>query len=109
MAHELLHTQVRDLKVRLIQADEPHSFVGAKATTIEKMTGPTDKFGTIWCYLAVCADTKLVFSHHLGSRKIGDAEHFMQDVASRLARNRHGDFEVHRPSLPTVSPFTRRP
>lgn len=100
MAIELLHTQVRDLKVRLIQADELHSFVGAKATTIQKMTAPTDKFGTIWCYLAVCADTKLIFSHHLGSRKIGDAEHFMQDVASRLARSGSGDFAV-RPTIVT--------
>lgn len=100
MAMELLDKQVRDLKIRLIQADEIHSFVGAKATTIEKADGPSDKFGTIWCFLAVCADTKLVFSHYLGGRTLEDAENFMQDVASRLARAPSGDFQL-RPTIVT--------
>src|SRR5690606_7926293 len=46
------------------------------------------------------ADTKLIFSYHLGDRGIRDATIFARDVASKLKRAGNGELAV-RPSIVT--------
>lgn len=89
-----------NLKVGRIQADEIWSFVGAKSKNVKAMEKNVVGAGTIWAYLAMCADTKLIFAYQLGDRRVYDATAFMRSVSNRLARNQHGEFEV-RPSVVT--------
>lgn len=88
------------LKIRRIQADEIWSFVACKSKNVNFMENDVIGAGTVWAYLAMCADTKLIFAYQLGDRRVYDATSFMRSVANRLARNCHGEFEV-RPTLTT--------
>src|SRR2546425_3343328 len=78
--------QVRNLKVRRLQADEIWCFVGAKAKNVsaeKKQEG----WGDIWTWVGIDADTKLVVSYLVGGRDGGWATEFIEDCASRI-RNR---------------------
>ena len=74
---------VRNLRVRRVQADEIWSFVGAKMknATEEKVK---QGWGDIWTWTAIDADTKLIISYTLGQRGAETAHAFMEDVASRI-------------------------
>ncbi len=91
---------LRGLTPRRIQADELHAFVAAKDKHIERVAGPREDVGTVWAYLAVCADTKLIFSYQLGDRDVPDATFFARDIASKLKRDERGELAV-RPLLVT--------
>lgn len=91
---------MRDLTPKRIQADEIHAYVAAKDKNIAKMLVPNEEAGTVWAYLAVCADTKLVFSYRLGDRDIPDATAFARDICSKLKRDDRGELEV-RPTITT--------
>lgn len=41
--------------------------------------------GSIWTWTAIDADTKLIVTYHIGTRDAWCANHFMRDVAARLA------------------------
>jgi IS1 family transposase len=74
----------RNLTCKRIQCDEIWSFCYAKEKNV-----PADKlgrfgFGDVWTFTAICADTKLVPSWHIGRRDIEDAKIFMKDLAGRL-------------------------
>lgn len=88
------------LRIRHIQADEIWSFVAAKAKNVNYMENTVVGAGTVWAYLAMCADTKLIFAYQLGDRRVYDATKFMRTVAGKLDRGTHGDFAV-RPSVVT--------
>ena len=88
------------LRVERIQADEIWSFVAAKAKNVNFMENTVVGAGTVWAYLAMCADTKLIFAYQLGDRRVYDATKFMRPVSNKLARNVHGEFEV-RPTVIT--------
>lgn len=78
------HRNVRNLKVRRLQADEIWSFVGAKnknATPEQKADG----WGDVWTWTAIDADTKLIPCFTLGMRDPATARVFMEDLAGRLA------------------------
>ncbi len=70
----------RNLPCTRVEADEVWGFCGAK----ERNATHAGQ-GDIWTFLAVCADTKLIFSWLLGSRTTESAVDFMSDVAMRLA------------------------
>ena len=82
-AAESYHNQnVRNLRVRRVQADEIWSFVGAKMKNTSE--GKVKQGGDIWTWTALDADTKLVISYALGQRGAETAHMFMLDVASRI-------------------------
>ena len=61
---------VRNLKVRRLQADEIWCFVGAKAKNVraeKKLEG----WGDVWTWIGIDADTKLVVSYLVGGRDGG--------------------------------------
>jgi IS1 family transposase len=93
-------TNMSGLRVERIQADEIWSFVAAKAKNVNFMENTVVGAGTVWAYLAMCADTKLIFAYQLGDRRVYDATKFMRPVSNKLARNVHGEFEV-RPTVIT--------
>jgi IS1 family transposase len=76
---------LRNLKCKRIQADECWSFCYAKDKNL-----PADKqgkfgFGSLWTWVAIDADTKLVPSYAVGNRDMQTACMFIDDLASRLA------------------------
>jgi IS1 family transposase len=87
---------MRDLTVKRIEADEIWSFCYAKAKNVP--VEHTDEFGygDIWTFVALDADTKMVFSWLVGQRNTADATRFMRDVADRI---------VNRTQLTTDSLF----
>jgi IS1 family transposase len=82
---EYQDTALRGLKCKRLQCDECWSFCYAKDKNV-----PADKkgqfgFGSIWTWVAIDADTKLVPSFLVGNRDVQSAHLFMQDLAYRLA------------------------
>jgi IS1 family transposase len=73
-----------DLPCRRVQCDEIWSFCYAK----ERNVSPAmpEGAGDVWTWTALCADTKLVPCWHVGMRTADDADHFLNDLAPRLAR-----------------------
>lgn len=74
---------VRGVKARHIQCDEVWSFCYAKEKNV-----PAEKEGTgagsIWTWIAIDADSKLVLSYLCGGRDADWANRFMEDLASRV-------------------------
>src|SRR6266481_223644 len=83
---EYHNRNVRNLKVRRMQADEIWCFVGAKAKNVSAAK-KQEGWGDVWTWVGIDADTKLVLSYLVGGRDGGWAKDFMQDCASRI-RNR---------------------
>jgi len=89
-----------NLPCERIQWDEIWSFCYAKKKNAPpELRGPG--YGDVWTWVAVCADTKLVSCWRIGDRNAWDAQHFMYDLASRLA-NRVQTTDGHRVYLQAV-------
>jgi IS1 family transposase len=91
---------LRGLTPKRIQADELHTFVAIKEKNLPMSCPPMSGAGTIWAYLAVCADTKLIISYRLGDRDIPNATEFAKDVLVKLKRTENGELAV-RPLIVT--------
>lgn len=80
------HEKRRNLPCKRIQVDEIWSFVYSKQENAPE--GMEDRAGDAWTWTwtwtAICADTKLVPSWHVGSRDAECAMTFMDDLARRL-------------------------
>lgn len=74
----------RDLPCKRIEMDEQWQYVGIHGKRIEK-NEPTR--GDFWLWACVDADTKLVFSHKIGSRRSSTGQGFVHDVRSRVTGN----------------------
>ena len=75
---------LRDLPCKRIQCDEIWAFCYAKAKNVPEEKKGTFGYGDVWTFTAICADTKLIPSWHLGNRDGRNAKIFMKDLASRL-------------------------
>lgn len=75
----------KNLPCKLIQCDEIWSFVGAKEKNVPKDKKGRFGYGDVWTWTALCAETKLVPCWYVGDRNAGAANHFMHDLAGRLA------------------------
>lgn len=73
------------LSCRTLEVDEIWSFVYAKQKNLRDEYKRTPGFGDVWTFTAICADTKLIPTWRVGSRDVGTATDFMQDLAARLA------------------------
>ncbi len=92
--------QTKGLNVRCIQGDEIWSFVKAKQKNVRRLKQPQVGAGTIWAYLAVCADSKFILTYELGDRRVPDARSFMKSVRSKLAEDENGRL-IQRPQIIT--------
>jgi IS1 family transposase len=75
---------LRNLATRRVEADEIWSFCYAKAKNVPDQHVGEFGFGDVWTWVAIDADTKLVPSWLVGTRGDGEAQQFMQDLASRV-------------------------
>ncbi len=92
----------QNLPCKRVQCDEIWNFCYAKAKNV-----PVDKqgkrgFGDVWTWVAMCADTKLVPCWRIGARNAWHAQHFMYDLASRLANRIQLTTDGHRVYLQAV-------
>jgi IS1 family transposase len=77
---------MRVLPCKNIQIDELWSFVYAKSKNL-----PAGKEGgSVWTFVAIDADTRLVPSWHCGTRSVPSTRRFLLDLASRIA----GRFQI---------------
>jgi IS1 family transposase len=75
---------IRNLKCKRIQCDEIWAFVGAKDKNVPAEKRGQFGFGSVWTWVAIDADTKLVPSFLVGNRDVQSAHMFMQDLAHRI-------------------------
>ena len=78
-------TAVRNVKSSRIQCDEIWSFCYAKEKNVPVDCKGVFGFGDVWTWTALCADSKLIVSYHVGMRGAQDALHLMDDLRGRLA------------------------
>jgi len=83
-----------NLTVRIAEADEIWSFVHCKEKNI-----PEDRIGDVWLWTCVDAESKLIFSWHVGMREADDAYSFISDVAGRV----NGRFQLTTDGLSAYS------
>jgi hypothetical protein len=74
---------IRNLRVRRLQCDDIRTFAGTKKQhTIERQM--PERWGDVWTWTAIDADTKLCVSWLVGGRDAGWALEFMKDCAARI-------------------------
>jgi len=76
------NSAVRNLTSQRIQCDEVWSFCYSKDKNVP--TARKEFAGSVWTWVAIDADTKLIVSYLCGGRDADWACSFMEDVASRL-------------------------
>jgi transposase-like protein/IS1 family transposase len=77
----LLDALVIGIRPNLVQADEIHSIVGCHAKRL-RHDAPAE-WGSVWAWLALDSETKLVISHYIGNRDADSAWEFMRDLRAR--------------------------
>jgi IS1 family transposase len=93
---------LRNLTCKRIQCDEIWSFCYAKDKNVPQEKRGQFGYGDVWTWTAICADTKLIPCWRVGRRGAWDAQHFMYDVASRLANRIQLTTDGHRVYLDAV-------
>jgi IS1 family transposase len=105
---------MRNLTCQRIQADEIWQFcyakdknvpVGMRRAPFTSTPGcaDSDLVGSVWTWVAIDADTKLVPSFHVGIRDAACAFHFMTDLAARLTNRVQLTTDGHKAYLYAVS------
>ncbi len=76
---------LRGLTCKRVQCDECWAFCYAKDKNLPEDKKGKFGFGSIWTWVAIDADTKLVPSYVIGNRDLKTACMFIDDLASRLS------------------------
>ena len=92
----------RNLKCKRVQCDEIWSFVYAKDKNLPEEMRNQPGVGSVWTWVALDPDTKLVPCWFVSSRDAGAAYHFMHDLAGRLANRVQLTTDGHKPYLMAV-------
>lgn len=79
-----MHQNMQHLPCRQLELDEIWSFVYAKTRRLPEEMRDRDDVGTIWTWIAICRDTRVIPCFHVGGRDTEDATLFMRDLASRV-------------------------
>lgn len=73
---------MRDLPCTRLEMDEIWGYVGKKEN--HRRQGDNPKFGNVWTWCVIDADTKLVPTFKVGARNRATAREFVKDVANRM-------------------------
>jgi IS1 family transposase len=76
---------IRNVKAKRIEADEIWGFCKVKDKNIPPAMRGQPGIGSVWTWIGMDADSKLIVSWLVGDRSAQAAHVFMQDIASRLA------------------------
>jgi IS1 family transposase len=93
---------LRNLPCKRIQCDEIWSFCYGKDKNLPQDKRDKFGFGSIWTWVALCADTKLVVCWRIGDRNAWAAQNFMHSLAARLANRVQLTTDGHRVYLTAV-------
>lgn len=91
-----------NLPCKRIQCDEIWSFCYAKEKNVPEQFRGLKGYGDVWTWTAIDADTKLVPCWRVGARNAWHAQHFMYDLAARLANRVQLTTDGHRVYLTAV-------
>lgn len=83
------HDVMRNLTCQRLQLDEIWAFVGMKDRNIPAEREGEEGIGSIWTWIAIDANTKLIPSWLVGLRDGDHARAFVCDLASRLTNRVH--------------------
>ena len=97
-----------NLPCKRLQVDEMWGFCYAKAKNVPAAKKGEFGYGDVWAFTGVCADTKLIPPSSSGSRDLGCATEFMQDLAGRLANRVQLTTDGHKMYLGAVERCLRR-
>jgi len=100
-AYRFHDRNVRNVRVRRLQADEIWSFIGAKKKNVSPEK-EAEGWGDIWTWVAIDADTKLIVSYYVGDRGKYSVYNFMRDAAERIVGRPQLTTDAHRPYLQAV-------
>lgn len=78
------HDAMRNLRCKRLQLDEIWGFVYAKERNVPTVTNPQPGMGSVWTWVAIDAETKLIPSWLVGLRDGDHARAFVCDLAERL-------------------------
>jgi IS1 family transposase len=93
----------QNLDCRRLQLDEMWAWIYCKQKhRTEEIAKAHPDAGDIWLWVAVDADTKLVPCWTLGSRDLGTAKDFVDDLASRLKNKVQLTTDGHRPYVEAI-------
>jgi IS1 family transposase len=92
----------RNLNCKRIQCDEIWSFCYAKDKNVPEEMRNQPGVGSVWTWTALDPDTKLIPCWFVSGRDAGAANHFMHDLAGRLAHRVQLTTDGHRPYLTAV-------
>ncbi len=76
---------LRNLPCKRVQCDEVWSFCYAKQKNVPAEKQGQFGYGDVWTWTAICADTKLICSWQIGTRRASTAYALMHDLAGRMA------------------------
>lgn len=103
VAAEYQDRVMRNLPCRRVQVDELWTFNYCKARNVTpKIAAKVPGAGSVWLWVAIDPDTKLVPCVFLGGRDAGSAHEFISDLASRLRYRVQLTSDGHRPYLEAV-------
>ncbi len=74
----------RNLNIHRIEADEIWAFCSAKDKNVPEDRQDDPDYGSIWTWIAIDADTKLVPTWHVGDRTGEDCYYFLSDLRRRI-------------------------
>ena len=86
---------VRGLRCPRIQCDELWSFIYAKDRQKWNLSASApDVTGTIWTWIAMCSETRLIISWGIGDRSTETALDLIRDVKRRVILNEKGGIQI---------------
>ena len=77
----LLDAKIQNVRPRLVQADELHSMVGCHEKRL-RFDAPKE-WGSVWTWLALDSESKLIISYYVGQRDADSAWELMRDLRAR--------------------------
>src|ERR1700733_9135642 len=95
----------RKLDSKKIQADEIWSFVGCKQRNVPEERQYDDEIGSVWTWVALDADSKLVVTWLVGDRGGEAAHEFLHDLERRLSKRIQlttDAYQAYRSAVPVV-------
>jgi len=102
VCRDFLDRTMVNLPCRRLQADEIWQFCYAKDRNVPKEMRGQPGIGSVWTWVAIDPDTKLVPTFVVGARDGGVAYEFMRDLASRLRHRVQLTTDGHRAYLDAV-------
>lgn len=103
VAAEYQDRVMRNLTCKRVQVDELWGFNYCKERNVTpEIASNIPGAGSMWLWVAIDADTKVVPCVMLGSRNASDAHAFVSDLASRLRHKIQLTTDGHRPYLDAV-------